>query len=245
MRAVAADSIWILVYVTWYYAWTGLSTCIVIFLSVLFLARHVSFIKKLPSFKIYYHSIFFSLLHSKSRVLSILFLWNGSGCLSTHHHLFQWQLVMDFKFIIFIDWISSLRVIFIIANRILFFKMIQIIIFPASRFGYSFHSYTACPTLINDSVSEPGTLIEIIRWEYLLTIIYILPILDSFLSAILEILRVVDEMCLKLVLNEVGTVGVRLIFSIIILGDQWSWYWGLSLVIINIINLTLMHSIIY
>jgi len=192
MRAVAADSIWILVYVTWYYAWTGLSTCIVIFLSVLFLACHVSFIKKLPSFKIYYHSIFFSLLHSKSRVLSILFLWNGSGCLSTHHHLFQWQLVMDFKFIIFIDWISSLRVIFIIANRILFFKMIQIIIFSASCFRDSFHSYTVCATLIYYDVSIAWSLVKIVWWEYLLTTFYVLPILDSFLCTVLKILRMID-----------------------------------------------------
>ena len=152
---------------------------------------------------------------------------------------------MDFKFIIFIYWIASLRIIFIVTHRILFFKMIQIIIFPASRFGYSFHSYTACPTLINNSVSEAGTLIKIIRWEYLLTILYILPILYPFLCAILKILRMVDEMCLKLILNEVGTIWVRLIFSIIILRDQWSWDWGLSLVIINIINLILVHSIIY
>lgn len=87
MRTVTTNSIWILVYITWYYAWTGLSACIIIFLSILLLTCHVSFIKKLPSFKIYYHTIFFSLFHSKSRILPILFLWNRSGRLPTHHHM--------------------------------------------------------------------------------------------------------------------------------------------------------------
>lgn len=245
MRAVTTNSGWILVYITRYYTRTGLGACIIIFLSILFLACHISFIEKLSSFEINYHSIFFLLFHSKTRILPILFLWNGSRCLPAHYYMIQRQFIMDFKFIIFINGVSSLWIIFIIANRILFFKMIQIIIFPTSLFGYSFHSYTACSTLVNYSVSEPGALIEIIRWEHLLAVFYILPILDSFLSTILKILRMVDEVRLKLILNEVGTIRGHLIFSIIILGDQWSWYWGLSLVIINIIYLTLMHSIIY
>ena len=152
---------------------------------------------------------------------------------------------MNFKFIIFINRIPSLRIIFIIANRVLFFKMVQIIIFPTSRFSYSFHSYTACATLIYYSVSEPRTLIKIIRWEYLLAIFYILSILNSFLGTIFKILWMINEVWLKLILNKIGTIWGHLIFSIIILRDQGSWYRGLCLGIINIINLTLMHSIIY
>lgn len=245
MGAITTNPIRILVNITRYYTWTSLGACIIIFLSVLFLACHISLIEKLTSFKIDYHSILFSLFHSKSRILSILFLWYCSRSLPAQHYMLQRQFIMNFKFIIFINRIPTLWIIFIIANWILFFKMIQIIIFPTSWFGYSFHSYTACATLIYNSMSKSWTLIEIIRWEYLLAIFYILPILDSFLSTILKILWMINEVWLKLTLNKIGTVWGHLIFSIIILRDQGSWYRGLWLRIINIINLTLMHSIIY